>query len=178
MSEASHRLLDHFLNVTKTNEFCVYFNIGRPLVMQFLKWIISSNGVPPKEIMDMVRAMASAHSKPLELTMFSSIPDPSLQKISTEQVCQVDRTSSLLRRMQRKILACVSSLILPSVFDKVLWHQSTGSVLADCFQLHTSRYCCHAGHRNPCVFEVHIFFHSIATVEAAIYEKALKCFRL
>lgn len=78
MFEGNRSLRVHFVEAIKTTDFRVHFKIGGICVKQFLEWIMLSNAVPAKKIVDMTRSWASTHSKPSKLTTFASFPDSNL----------------------------------------------------------------------------------------------------
>lgn len=104
--EVNRALLVHFLEVIEMTSASVHFNIGGLDVKLFLKWNMSANTIPAKEIADVISAKASARLKHLKLTVFASFSDPSLQKISTRRVLQVLR-ASLAVAMNAKKETCV-----------------------------------------------------------------------
>lgn len=91
MFEVSYSIHDNSVEAIETNKFRVHLNIGRLHVKQFVKWAVSSNAVPAKKIADIIRAKASARSKPFTQTIFVSFSDPNFQKMGTEQAWQVLR---------------------------------------------------------------------------------------
>lgn len=151
------------------------FNIGRLHVTQLLKWIISSNTVHAKKILNVERAKASGRSKLLNLTMSASSPGLNLQEIDTEQIQQILRTSlavaayavreppereffySLFRVGKRS----VALIDMVQFLHMVLSMTRRGFVAT--LDIKTSS-----------VFEIYLFFHSIAIAEKAIQAKALK----
>lgn len=93
MSEVDRAVLVPFVQSIKMTNFFAHFNISSLHVKRFQKWSMSSNIVLAKKIADVIRSKASARSKRLNLTIFSSSPDPDLHYIRTKQVLKVLQTS-------------------------------------------------------------------------------------
>lgn len=173
-----HRALEvKFVKSIETNNFRARFNIGGLSVRWFLIWIIFSNIVIAKQIVELTRAKARAHLKSLKFKTFASVLDFYLQETGTDQVCQILMASLALATYAEKEPLLQNFLYHLSVQTKFCGSNRKQWLFADCFEPCMLRHSCYVEHHTHIRSRGSHIFHNKAMVKGTIHAKNQKSSR-
>lgn len=118
-----------------------------------MKSIMSSNCVPAKKLPKLISSEASARSKRLKPTIFSSFLVLIFGRLAKSVCVRCCVRPSLLQLMLDKTFVCPS---FENAFSRQTGFYGNNRWLpafADCSQLHTTSRSCYFGHHKPIIFE-------------------------